>query len=399
MKNGASLSVYSNYRWVMLALIWFAYFAFGMILSSIPPLITPIAQDLALTYSQMGSILGAVLLFYIPLGISVGLLIDRAGMRRLIMGAIALVPLSALLQSFAINFETLFLSVCVFGIGGPFVSVSSPKIVASWFSGRERALASGIYVTGAFIGMSTALAITNTIIMPLVGSWRDTLRLYALLGFLVAFVWLLFGRESPHTQTGHITTVRLREAIKKLLREKYVWIIAIIGFSLSFASYGFGRWLPKLLELNGMSPAEAGLFSSVPGWFSLIGSVAIPGLRKAGSRKPLVFVILLVQGVFIFTTAIVIGLPLIASLIFYGISSGPTAPLLIVILMDMPQVGAEYIGAAAGILFSLIGLGGFTGPLMVGFLADLTGTILPGIIALAALVEAMLIFTLLMKEK
>jgi len=399
MKNEAHLSINSNYKWVMLALIWLVYFAFGMILSSIPPLVTPIAQDLALTYSQIGSILGAVLLFYVPLGISVGLLIDRAGMRRLIMAAIALVPLSALLQSFATNFETLFLSVCVFGIGGPFLSVSSPKIVASWFSGRERGLASGIYVTGYFIGSSTALAITNTVILPLAGTWRDTIRLYAILGFLIAFAWLLFGRDAPHTQTGSITTVPLREAITKLLKEKYVWIVAIIGFSLSFASYGFGRWLPKLLELNGMSPTEAGFFSSVPGWFGLIGSVVIPGLGKAGSRKPLVFIILLIQGICIFTTATVIGLPLITSLVFYGISSGPTAPLLIVILMDMPQVGTKYIGAAAGIFFSFIGLGGFIGPLMVGFLADLAGTILPGIIALTVAVEAMLIFTLLMKEK
>jgi len=400
MENEARLSIKSNYRWVMLALIWLAYFAFGMIGSSIPPLVTPIAHDLALTYSQIGSILGAVLLLYIPLGISVGFLIDRAGMRRSIVAAVALVPLSAFLQSFAINFETLFLSVCVFGIGGPFLSVGAPKIVASWFSGKERGLASGIYMTGPFIGGSTALAITNTVIMPLVGTWRDTLRLYALLGFSMVFIWLLFVRDLPHTQTGRITTVPLREAIAKLLREKYVWIVAIIGFSsVFFAGYGFTRWLPKLLELKGMSPAEAGVFASVPGWSGLIGSVIVPTLAKAGSRKPIVFVTLLVQGICIFTAATVNGLPLIASLVFYGVGYGAMAPLLIVILMDMPQVGAKYMGAAVGIVFSLGGIGGFTGPLMVGFLADLTGTILPGIIALAALVEAMLIFTLLMKEK
>jgi cyanate permease len=52
----------SRYRWIILALAWLVYFAFGLILSSIPPLVNIIAQDLALTYSEMGVILGSVIL-------------------------------------------------------------------------------------------------------------------------------------------------------------------------------------------------------------------------------------------------------------------------------------------------------------------------------------------------
>jgi cyanate permease len=400
MKNEAFSSTNSNYKWVMLALIWLVYFAGFMIFSSIPPLVTPIAHDLSLTYSQVGFILGTVLLVYIPLGVPVGLIIDRIGTRRSLMVGITLASLSGILGSFTINFETLFLSVFIFGLGGPFISVGSPKIVASWFFGRDRGVASGIYITGAAVGGSTALAITNTLIMPLVGTWRNTLLLYGLFGLLVAFICLLFGREAPHTETGGAKTVLLREVITRLLRDKYVWIVAIIGFSSAFfAGHGFGRWLPKLLELKGMSQAEAGFLASIPGWCGLIGSIVIPSLGKAGSRKPIVFVTLLVQGICIFTTGITIGLPLIASLVFYGINSAATFPLLIVILMDMPQVGAKYMGAAGGFLFSLGGVGGFTGPLMVGFLVDLTESILPSIIVLTVAVEAMLVFTLLMKEK
>jgi len=70
-----------------------------------------------------------------------------------------------------------------------------------------------------------------------------------------------------------------------------------------------------------------------------------------------------------------------------------------VILMDMPWVGAERMGASGGILFSVGAVGGFTAPYLVGFLMDLTGSILPGIIAMAVVVEATLFFTLPMKEK
>jgi len=400
MKNETPGPVSSSYKWVMLTLIWLVYFSAFMVFSSIPPLVTPIVHDLALTYSQVGFILGTVLLVYIPLGVPVGLIIDRVGTRRTLMIGIALASLSGILGSFATNFETLFLSVFVFGLGGPFISVGSPKIVASWFFGRDRGVASGIYITGATIGGSTALAITNTLILPLVGTWRNTLRLYGLFGLSIAFICLLFAREAAHTKAGVVKTVSLREAITKLLREKYVWIVVIMGFfSLFFAGHGFGRWLPKLLELKGMSPADAGSWSSVPGWSGVLGSLVIPSLRKAGSRKLIVFVTLLVAGICIFTTGITIGLPLIASLIFYGISSAAMAPLVMVILMDLPQVGAQYMGAAGGILMSVGGLGGFTGPLMVGFIVDLTGSMLPSIIVLTVAVEAMLILALLMKEK
>jgi cyanate permease len=67
--------------------------------------------------------------------------------------------------------------------------------------------------------------------------------------------------------------------------------------------------------------------------------------------------------------------------------------------MDMPQIGAKYMGVASGIFFMLMAAGGFSGPLIVGFLADLTQSILPGMIAMALMVETMLIFTLLMKDK
>jgi len=148
-----------------------------------------------------------------------------------------------------------------------------------------------------------------------------------------------------------------------------------------------------------MTPAEAGFYASLPGWSGLIGNIIVPSLARAGSRKPIVFITLLTQGICIYVGATATGLLFTASLVFYGIGFGAAAPLLIVILMDLPQVGAKRIGVASGILFSIGGMGGFTGPLVVGFLTESTGTILTGMITLALLVEVMLIPTMLMKER
>ena len=43
----------------MLALAWSVYFGFGVVLAPLPALITPVRDDLALSYSQVGGVLGA----------------------------------------------------------------------------------------------------------------------------------------------------------------------------------------------------------------------------------------------------------------------------------------------------------------------------------------------------
>ena len=162
MSDGLNLSELSRYRWVVLTLAWLVYFAFGLILSSIPPLVNTISIDLNLDYSQMGVILGSVILMYVPLSVPIGASIDRFGQKKMITSGLILISSSAVLRSVVFNFESLFLAVFLFGFGGPTVSVGLAKVIASTFEGRERGLASGIYMTGAAVGSASALALTNS---------------------------------------------------------------------------------------------------------------------------------------------------------------------------------------------------------------------------------------------
>ena len=49
----------------MLALLWLAYASFGMVSSSLAPLVGQVTGDLGLSYSHMGTILGVWQLTYI----------------------------------------------------------------------------------------------------------------------------------------------------------------------------------------------------------------------------------------------------------------------------------------------------------------------------------------------
>ena len=63
----------SNYRWVMLVLLWLLYICFGIVSRAIFPLVTPILNDLRINYSQMGFILGSWQLTYILTALLIGL--------------------------------------------------------------------------------------------------------------------------------------------------------------------------------------------------------------------------------------------------------------------------------------------------------------------------------------
>ncbi|MFW9800142.1 MAG: CynX/NimT family MFS transporter [Candidatus Thorarchaeota archaeon] len=386
------------YRWIILILTWLVYFAFGLILTSIPPLVTPIAADLSLTFSQMGFILGSVILMYIPLAIPIGVSIDRIGQKRMITAGLLFISLSAVFRAFAFNFETLFLTVFLFGFGGPTISTGLAKVVASFFEGRERGLASGIYMTGAIIGSSTALAVTNPLVLPMVGTWRNVFAFYGTIGIVIAAIWILVAREPRKSDDHNESVLSLREMAGTLLGHRQVWIVAIIGSSSFLVFYGFTNWLPTLLEMRGLSPTDAGLLSSLPGWVGLVGSAVIPSLAKAGSRKPIVIITLFIQGISMVLAGLTYGPSLLASLVVYGVTSGASMPLLLVVLIDLPDVGAENTGVASGVFFSIGAFCGFIGPIIVGYLTDITGSFIPAVTALALIVEAMIVLTVFLKE-
>ncbi|MFW9976163.1 MAG: CynX/NimT family MFS transporter [Candidatus Thorarchaeota archaeon] len=398
MTDDANLSQASSYRWIILALSWLVYFAFGLILSSLPPLVNVIAADLTLNYVEMGIILGSVILMYVPLSVPVGVSIDRIGQKKMITLGLILISSSAVLRSFVFNFESLFIVVFLFGFGGPTVSVGLAKVVAASFEGRERGLASGIYMTGAAIGSASALALTNSLILPIVGTWRNVFSFYGIIGLLIAVSWILLAKDQSVNSGNDDRNMSMMSALHSLLSNKYVWMVAIIGSSSFLVFYGFGNWLPTLLEEKGLDSAAAGLWASVPTWVGLVGSAIIPGVALAGSRKPIIVIVLLIEGICIYVAGISSGLSLLTSLIIYGIVSGAHMPLMLVVMMDLPDVGAEYTGIASGLFFS-IGAGmGFTGPILVGYLKELTSSFIPALIVLVLIVEAMIGLAIVLRE-
>jgi len=163
------------YRWVLFVGICGVYFAFGVVAMSVPPLVGEVRADLGLSRGAMGLALGAWQLVYIvsaPIG---GRLIDRLGVHRGILLGSLVVMASGFVRAAAGGFGTFWLAISLFGVGGPLISAGAPKAVSLWFTAeRERRLAIGVYSTMPAIGGMATLVLSNSVLMPLTGSWRAT---------------------------------------------------------------------------------------------------------------------------------------------------------------------------------------------------------------------------------
>ena len=125
----------TSYRWIILAIVWMLYAAFGLVMRSISPVVSPMLQDLNMSYSEMGVILGSWQLVYIPFSVLAGVAMDRWGLRKTLFVGALIVALSEGIRYFATGFGSLLPMVAVFGIGGPLISVGAPKAIAVWFRG------------------------------------------------------------------------------------------------------------------------------------------------------------------------------------------------------------------------------------------------------------------------
>jgi cyanate permease len=386
----------SRYRWIMLLLLWLLYIAFGLVARSIFPLITPILNDLHMSYSQMGFILGSWQLTYILVALAAGTILDRWGVRKSIFAGALIIGLSASTRYYANGFITMIIAIALFGVGGPMISIGGPKTISEWFSGRSRGIAVGIYTTGPWIGGLMALALTNSLVMPLVGgSWRLTFVCYGTLTFVMALLWLFWAQEGrPNTDT---TGASIIGVFSKLIAVRNVQILLLMALFSFAISHGFSSWLPKIFEENGMSASQAGLAASIPIATGIPALLFIPSLIPPRFRGHTIAIFALMAAVTLVLVMKLSGTTLYIGLMVLGFVSSPFLSLMLLILMESPGVEPGYMGAAGGMFFCIAEIGGFTGPSLMGILVDITGNFMVGTIFLAILCIAIATMTFFIK--
>jgi cyanate permease len=385
------------YRWVMLVLLWLFYVCFGIVSRAIFPLVTPILNDLRMAYSQMGFILGSWQLTYTMMALGAGPILDRWGVRNSLFAGALIIGLSSSLRYFSNDFTTLLIAVALFGVGGPMISIGGPKIISAWFRGPSRGAAVGLYMSGNWIGGLLALALTNSLVMPLVGSnWRLAFVVYGLITFGVGLLWILFAREFEGK--GTLDRRPITEVFRSLGNLHDVRIVLAMGLLAFAIGHGFSSWLPKILEINGMSGQQAGFAAAITVAAGIPSVLILPSVVPAHHRGNVIAGLAILTAVNIVLVMKISGTALYIGLAVLGFISSPFMSLLLLILMDSPGVEIRHMGSAGGMFFCVAEIGGFAGPFFMGVLVDLTGTFMAGAVFLATLCFAIAVLTHFLKR-
>jgi cyanate permease len=382
-------------KWWVLFGLWLLYASFGLIIASIAPMVLDIERSLGISHAAMGSVMGAWQLVYIFAAIPCGILLDRMGGKYALLVGAGLIALSAAGRALADDYWSFLFAVMLFGIGGPIISSGAPKVVAELFTGSQRGLAMGIYMTGPAVGGVVCLTLTNAYFLPLFDmDWRKVMLLWSSVAAAAGLLWWLLATvqrvQKAPVQAGEVHVPQL-QIMRELIQAPAVRVVLCMSVGVFLYNHGLNNWLPELLRLGGKSPVAAGYWAALPTVVGILGSLLIPrlaiGQRRFQILGMLCFCALLASLMLQATDTVT----LTGGLILQGIARSSLMTVLILTLVELPGIGEQRVGVASGMFFSAAEIGGVLGPLGMGVIYDTSGSFSGSLMALTSVAAVMML--------
>ncbi len=361
-----------RHRWVVFGGLVAVYFSFGIGVAAIAPMLTLVREDLGASRGEMGLALGSWTMIYIVTSPIAGRFIDRFDLGwSLFLGGCSVVG-SLLLRSMAEGVGTLWLAVAFFGVFGPLVSASAPALMAKWFPDeKERRLGIGLYAAAPAVGGTLIVAITNPVLLEWLETWQRVLVFEAGVAALLTTVWVVIWLriERPDCESA-VEKAAAAGSTRRLLRSPQIRLNFVTAFALFFVMHALGTWLPTVLEEHGeMSATAAGGWVATAGVFAIVLTATLPS-QATPDRMHLMF------GGLLAATAVAVAIvafgpvDVMGPATLAGALRSPLVPIGIVTLLEADEVTPANAGLANGLWFSAAQVGGVSGPLTLGAVAD-----------------------------
>jgi MFS family permease len=353
-----------------------------------------VEHEFHLTADQIAMLISIPSLLTLSLSFGAGAIGLAIGIRATVGMAALTVCLSGILMYLADGYTSLLISRILLGIGSNLAGPNLAPMIGAWFTSKKRPIALGIYTTAIHVS-----DIINTLVtvplLQILGSWRNPYLIYTTIMFAFMFMWCIIAKL-PHTnfaqnglESRRLQHISLKKAMGAVLKSKNIWCLSVATFFDNVAAIGIVTLIPIInLVFKGLDPATAS-FAAFPFYFGTVVAMLVwaPISSILQSRK-ITFILHSILTTMLYYLIILIPAePLGLYMVFMfitGLLSAWFPPLNNTYIMELPEVGPMLSPAALGLTnFFGMGMGGFIGPLLMGYVPYMTDLITMYVIFMA----------------
>ncbi len=346
---------------------------------------TLVKSELHLSATQLGLLLTAVFITYVPMQPLVGWLVDRFGGSPVLVVGFAVWSVATAISGYAADFGALFGLRLLLGIGESVTFPAVARIVAEIVPPEYLGFANGITQSGLSFGPAFGVFFGGLLIAA--HGWRWFFVVFGICSLLWLPAWLGLSRVVGSARV--VRPAQDRPSMKLILRERSLWGASLAHFCANYSAYFVLTWIPyylvherhwsiqQMAAIAGSAFLVAGCAQIASGWLAdrfIHAGISATITRKTSCGIGAAGVAICMVGCAYSNN--------VASAVWLILACA-IGPLLGVNTFAIPQTiaGAEGTGRWVGIQNMLGNISGLIAPALTGILVDRTGNfILPFVI-------------------
>jgi MFS family permease len=344
-------------------------------------------RDLSLTALEMSVVFSAFTLAYSLFEVPSGWLGDVRGPHRVLTRIVVWWSAFTMLTGVAQGFRSLLVIRFLFGAGeaGAFPNVA--RSLSRWFPVRERGRAQGVALLGSRVGGMLSVPLALLVISA--WGWRISFVIFGAVGLIWAAAWHSWYRDRPADHPGmtpsELAWIRQDgeppppSAVpwKELFTTRNLYALAVMYFAFGYGLYFYFTWLPTyLIQELGFSTMAGGAFAALP--FMLAGAADVGGgwltdtlsarFGLRAGRSYLGFVAFFTCGLLLLASTVIGSAVAKAILLAMALAAADLG--LSAAWAVCTDIAPDHAGVITGWMNTFGNLGGFIGPLVVGYAID-----------------------------
>jgi len=355
--------------------MWGGYYAFGVFFK-------PVLNEFGWTKAMTSGAFSLASLMNGLLAIAMGGLTDKYGPRIVMTVCGLLLGSGFILMSQIGDVFHLYLFYGIFvgaGMSGSFIPLTSTA--ARWFL-KRRGLMTGIVAAGSGLGTLIGPPVASRLV-PIYG-WRMS---YAILGGITLLVVVLSAQliKRDPKQVGQVPygANRIEEGggnlkvdgflLREAVRIPQFWLFSATGFCYGYCVFAIMVHItPHAIE-SGISAVYAANVLATIGGFSILGKVLLGRVGDIiGNRRTLILGFILMSAALICLAPAKMGWMFFLITGIFGFAFGSIAVSHSPLLAEL--FGLRSHGLIFGVFGISVGCGGAMGPLLTGYLFDVTNS-------------------------